>query len=738
MRKVSSFFFILVCLNSVSGFAQDMPPLESPKPAPVVNSLSLLDLSDSADVLDAANALIPEGKSLVTRLQDVKKTEASYKNLEALIDRVFQVYELRRELSSWGLSKAIALRADSQKSATLLSDIKADHQKKIADADAKIVELRQSRAALKSYLSGLVKAELSVGEVRGPLLETLKSVEEMLAGLKAVKNTRLKLYYDNVDLRRRVSDFQKDLDAAIEEFRKNRFAKTAPAFYEGDFYQVMTLKNWQEFKQTLHAVFQLDQGSLKEEWSILFWLLAAQLIFMVLRYFKKMTDDKFVWRIWPLYLYAAYQSVLVLGLPHAVYRILLLVLASGFIFGTTIALKKKSSVADKQWVWKKPFILVLLGLSFISMGALCFGYASFAEILINGTLKTVFVFWILRDMALFAMSLLESVFLVLVHKNLPWFRLRGVALVKIIKGISYVLLALLGLVALDAIWTGDPLFQALKDILQFGLAMGEHTVFVHHLLAAILAVAFIQALIIVVCAILDEKIYARHNVSFGTGQAVNKIILYLGWFISGVWVFNLLGFKLEQFALIAGALSVGIGFGLQNIVNNFVSGLILLFERPIKTGDLIDVNGQWGRVEKVGLRSTVIRGNSKAQFIIPNSNLLSQTVANLTLSDPEFRILIPLCVAYGTDVKNLQMLVKATCSRQQKILPEPGPHLNFTSFGDNGLQFELWVWIAHVEDRYMATSDLLFALNEEFKTHGINVPYPQRDLHVNWPEGKKS
>jgi small-conductance mechanosensitive channel len=196
------------------------------------------------------------------------------------------------------------------------------------------------------------------------------------------------------------------------------------------------------------------------------------------------------------------------------------------------------------------------------------------------------------------------------------------------------------------------------------------------------------------------------------------------------------GVETTQFAIIAGALGVGIGFGLQNVVNNFVSGLILAFERPVQAGDAVQVGDVWGEVRRIGVRSSTVRTWSGAEVIVPNADLISNQVTNWTLSDRQRRMEIPIGVAYGTNPHQVIELATGCAKNHPQVLSSPEPRTIFTGFGESSLDFELRAWTEEF-DNYLATkSDLLLAVHDALYAAGIEIPFPQRDLHLRTVDGE--
>ena len=190
------------------------------------------------------------------------------------------------------------------------------------------------------------------------------------------------------------------------------------------------------------------------------------------------------------------------------------------------------------------------------------------------------------------------------------------------------------------------------------------------------------------------------------------------------------GLDLQKFTIIAGALSVGIGFGLQNIVNNFVSGLILLFERPVKVGDTINIDDQWGTITRIGMRSTVFETLDRSEIIVPNSDLISQKVTNWTFTTNISRIVLTVGVAYGSPLDKVLEILMRVAQEHPEILKDPESSAIFTGFGESSIDFELRVWISDINKRLKVKSELGQAVDRYFREEGITIPFPQRDLHL--------
>jgi len=217
-----------------------------------------------------------------------------------------------------------------------------------------------------------------------------------------------------------------------------------------------------------------------------------------------------------------------------------------------------------------------------------------------------------------------------------------------------------------------------------------------------------------------------------TQVALASIILYAGVSLSIIISLLIAGFSFTSLAIIAGALSVGIGLGLQSIVNNFFSGLILLIERPIKAGDRIKIDNIEGFVKKVRVRSTQIMTPTQEDIIIPNSDLITHQVTNFMFSDTSWRVKIPVGVAYGSDTELVFKLLMQIAMEHPEVIKKKNkkPMVLFRSFGDNALIFEVWCLIKNVNNKYYVASELHFAIDKAFREHNITIAFPQMDIHI--------
>jgi small-conductance mechanosensitive channel len=214
---------------------------------------------------------------------------------------------------------------------------------------------------------------------------------------------------------------------------------------------------------------------------------------------------------------------------------------------------------------------------------------------------------------------------------------------------------------------------------------------------------------------------------YAIAQIVSNLVLVIGIFI----VLENTGIHLGALTVFAGAVGVGIGFGLQNIASNFISGLVILAERPITIGDRVEVAGVVGQVQQIRARSTVILTNDNIAMIVPNSKFIDSPVTNWTYGDPRVRFRVPIGVAYGSDVNKVREALIAAGRSNSHVLEDPAPSVFLNKFGESSIDFELVVWsseMSHRPSRFK--SDLNFAIEEKLREAGIAIPFPQRDLHI--------
>lgn len=242
--------------------------------------------------------------------------------------------------------------------------------------------------------------------------------------------------------------------------------------------------------------------------------------------------------------------------------------------------------------------------------------------------------------------------------------------------------------------------------------------------------------------LMQNKFLKRFNIDHGLRFTLARVAQYIIVVIGILISFQFLEINLTSLAVVFGLLSVGIGFGLQNITANFISGLIIMFERPIIVGDRVQVGDKEGDVTEISIRSTKIRTLNNISIIIPNNQFVENDVVNFSHGDPTFRLDINVGVSYSSDLDKVLKALNEIAEEHPKVMKIPEHQVHLTSFGDSSWDMELRVWIPNVKERYVLRDEMNQAIVRKFKEYEIEIPFPQRDLHVrsgiDLPKSKES
>ncbi|MDB4970563.1 MAG: putative potassium efflux system [Myxococcales bacterium] len=275
-----------------------------------------------------------------------------------------------------------------------------------------------------------------------------------------------------------------------------------------------------------------------------------------------------------------------------------------------------------------------------------------------------------------------------------------------------------------------PFVARLKDILTFPL--------LHLSSGPLTLAAILVCFVVLVCARLAAglasrqvtAVLERREVADGARFAIAKIVRYTVTLLGVLVALTSLGIRLDALLAASTVLLVGIGFGLQNIAQNFISGLILLFERPVGRGDFVQLGSAAGTVVDIGMRATRVVTRDEVTIIVPNSELITAQVINHSVPTPNLRISVKVGVAYGSDTARVREELMRIAAADGALLPTPLPEVRFEDFGDSTLDFALLVWISDPREDRRTASRLRFAIDTAFRAAKIEIPYPQRDLHL--------
>jgi small-conductance mechanosensitive channel len=285
--------------------------------------------------------------------------------------------------------------------------------------------------------------------------------------------------------------------------------------------------------------------------------------------------------------------------------------------------------------------------------------------------------------------------------------------------------------SLAAFDVADPVLAGLAAALDAEWSIGELTISVRGALGFALMIWASTLIARFVRFTLEEEVLSRAALPRGVPFAISTLVRYAVLLIGFSMAVLAAGFEMSRLALMLGALGVGIGIGLQDIVNNVVSGLILLFERPVQVGDTVELGANVrGEVRRIGIRSSTVRTFEGAEVVIPNSKLVSESFVNWTLSDRQRRIEIPVGVAYGTDPERVIALLEGVVQARPEVLKAPPPTVVFDRLGESSLDFLVRAWAPDFDSARDLQGQLLLDIHRVLREAGIEIPFPQRDLHL--------
>jgi potassium-dependent mechanosensitive channel len=368
---------------------------------------------------------------------------------------------------------------------------------------------------------------------------------------------------------------------------------------------------------------------------------------------------------------------------------------------------------------------IWLGLIVLSASLLSniLGYVNLANLLVSTFLLSVYFAALLYV----AIRIVDGLIVIALQVG-PLASLRAVQLHRpmlhrrLLGAIDFLALLLFLSVLLNFLGLRTPLIQNIAKVLQAELTIGSLNVSLGHILgfvgtvwASFLFAKFLRFL-------LEEDVYQHFQLARGTPQAISTMVQYAVLLLGFLVAMQVLGVDLNKLTILMGAFTVGVGFGLQNIINNFVSGLILLFERPIKVGDVIDVGGTVGEVQHIGIRATVVRTPDGSEAIVPNGTLISNQVTNWTFSDQQRAIEIPVTVVRGTAPQRVVELLKTVAANHPGVAKHPQPQSYVLNFSSGAVNFQLRVWTNRYQDWVQVRSDLAVAVDEALSRESISIP----------------
>ena len=618
-----------------------------------------------------------------------------------------------------------------------------------------------------------------------------KILRQLDVSLKKTTSPLLQLQEKIGTFHREVSAAGDGLNLALGKLRKATFRKNAYSFGSAKFYRQFTLELQSQVKEGLTTALKFNKSYLKENgWLLGVMVAVFFLVASLLRHYRSKLQEADEWHfilrypwasasffsvaifwIWfpappPLFrfvflLLAAFSATVLaipllenrrqvwvlslaalvvfltsafrlIALPQPLFRIYIALLAVIFIPLLTqqVLLSKsiRQQAEGRLFRALMRLTMIVLAISFIGQVA---GYMNFSTWLIQAAFETGMVLLFAKMAVMLMSGGIDLGTGLLVQSGQLFFTEFGAELALRLKRLLKFLIYGFLILYLLPVWR---LFATMNEswryFSQFTIEFGNFNLSMQMLVSAVIAFYLSLQVSWVLQGISEAQVLTRHSVDRGVRDAVKKLIHYGVVLIGFLIALSLLGVSLQHFVVVLGAFGVGIGFGLQDIVNNFLSGLILLFERPIKVGDGVLIDGEYGTVNHIGLRSTVVKNMDEAELIVPNSHMISQKVTNWTLTNRQVRVVVPVGVAYGSDLEKVLEILTDVSAKHPLVLKKPKPSPLFVQFGDSSLDFELRVWISNVDNRPDIKNELLLVIDRRFREEGIEIPFPQQDLHL--------
>jgi small-conductance mechanosensitive channel len=653
------------------------------------------------------------------------------------------------------------------------------------------VDIRDDWSARKEYWAAWEK-ELKEAGTTVPR-DTFRNVDKLttqaLREIEALMTQLVKIQQRISENRDTLLTLKEKLNNKLTTLRQDPFKRNAHPLLHSNFFQQFNQPLWSKAIEGLKATFQF-QGDFYERQG---WLLGLQAVLFFIfiwlfRFLERATADRteewdfvferpvaaafFIATIIPQLLYTAPPPLLILTMSalavfsasrlataliaekaerHYIYILAAIYVLSGILTVTgtpqpyqrlflssicligipALFLSVRYQIQLKRGIKViSPMVFGALILLIVLIAELT-GYVTFASHLIEATFGTILLLFLAIVMMRIGEGGIEFIFSSTKVSDKQFIQLLGKRARHRFKNLLRIIIVIAAGNYIFEVWGLAKRFENIwQDIFEIEFSLGEFRISLQMILLVIVVLYLTMLASWLIQAFIESQLIRKKRVDRGVRDAVKKLSHYALILIGFLVAMSMAGIDLKNFTILAGAFGIGIGFGLQDIVNNFVSGLILLFERPVKVGDTIVVGETWGIINNIGMRSTVVETWDKSEIIVPNSQMISEKVTNWTLSSNVSRLVMPIGVKYGTDMKKVLAILEQVASENPDVVDSPPPSAVFTEFGDSSLNFEIRVWIADVALRFKVRSAIGVAIADAFHAAGIEIPFPQRDLHL--------
>lgn len=788
MRAVKIFLVTLCCLVTMN--AVTARAIDAPAAPPITTAAAAPAFPGVSEVVARFATLTSQSDGTFNQLQDLGTNKGISDSLDKILERQKALDKRLEELgapATWAFERLLENKNILTNQLNELGALFDNITAKLSITDDLRITWQQQKQFWAEWKKYLAEQKVPV-----PATEFSNASKQSDAILKQIDLTSATLIAIQQKIRIVQESNQntvRQIDSALKTLRAELFKKSSLSLFSPEYYQQFDTKLKEQFINNVQLVQWYRKNYLAEHW----WVLVLQLgvalsLSLSLRNRRRKKDDQSQWNVlyrhpWatgifiafatlsPLYkaaslVWTLYVLILSVGsasilvadaVPSRRHAVLVWILSGAYlgsmffqVTGVPLPLYRLYMVGLSlcgipllRWLciteqrgkatWK-----LIIGLRvgtvllLVSLLAQIGGYSTLSLRLIDSSIKSVFlVLMILMVMRLTG----GGIDYIVSHarsRRLTFIRIFGEQLGQRVNRLLQATLLFYAILYMLQIWGGsDSITSTWHTLQQLSLTIGSVSISFGTLLTIALIVYISLTLSWLMRALLDVRTIGPRHMDSGVRESMKTLLHYMIIICGFFFILGALGLGLQNFAVIAGALSIGIGFGLQDIVNNFVSGLILLFERPVKIGDCITFGNELAFVRKIGLRSTIIETLNLAEIIVPNSKLIAENVTNLTLSNTQRRLEISIGVAYGEDMDKIMAILHEEADKHPDVLKDPAPSPQFIGFGASSLDFQLRVRIAEFERSMSITSELCTAIYKRFIQEGITIPFPQHDLHLN-------
>jgi len=743
-----------------------------------------------AELVPLATRLAERSTALESELTNLFNFPEAEENLDKIAKRTQKLSEellALKTAGNYGYDQLAELKGEINRQANSLEDIIQSLTQAINKTDSWKEEWSKESQRWKDLRSSIPK-DVPIKSVAPTFAKAEKTINRTLALITQKMTSLLAVQQETGNIQSGLYSLRQEIDNLILAMRGELWSKSTDSMFSTDYYSQFDPGLWGELRKGLDNLswpgrrffqrqgwlfilqillslavtinIRRNRGLLEEDerWRFIARRPFAAGIFFgffILMLFYKTPPSTFrlalnlilmialsrllggfvekVWRKRVVYALAVFLiatwMLQTLRLPLPLFRLYIFITALAGMFlclwRAGVSSRRKGPLL---YIWALRLgSLIFLGVIIAEIG----GYSSLAAHVLRASLSTTFSILGAWMLMLMARGTLEWIIQSPPLKRLPYLQSKANVIVSRSALLTNVLIGALFTTFILVIWrVYDRPAEAIQGVFGFGFMVGSRKVTLGLVLtaAAVLYGSFLTSW--AVQTMLMKGVLTTRELQVGVRISIARLIHYGFVFVGFLLALVALGVQLRDITIIAGALGVGIGFGLQGIVNNFVSGLILLFERPVKVGDFIQLGEQWAEIKKIGLRATVVETLDRSEIVVPNSDLVSNQVTNWTLSNRMVRLVIPVGVEYGSDVPLVMETLKEAAMASSKVMRLPEPQVFFVNFGESSLDFELRVWMSNIDDRFTVKSQLHQEIDSRFRQAGIVIAFPQRDLHL--------